>query len=732
MPGAQNANETAVYENSIAVFVTATHRILPLMMIEKNSSPLHRNGNVENTEREQAMNQRWCEFDVRVFDPEKPRESVQHVLSRLKPVLQGGDSGGIMLCCGWLADLALVFSGDLNQELPWSSSRLKHWQGHTYRDLAALIHAIREESENQSLPWLNIGWLVVGHGRFVFPPEHDLYDFEGVFLERHPEVYQPPKGSPYDGRHTRTWALLDADDHGYAAFPDGIPEGLTWVEFFSRQWAAMAKAVGFSAIMLRDGLPGVPDVPEGQIPTDRDKTQNAAHLIRLVKSAYPQAKVLGYSGPSGSSSRKGYDLSFIAAEGYLDLWITQSWGGAWQDWWNSQRAGWSFQVASILADRAAIRKPEHARCRHLHLIETFDAFEPWDIIHGHRGKLAWAIMAFSHAATYGKDGQARGADGTYVSWLTDRHGNLLSEEDCLWLGRELDQADQSLRTLEETHGAIWLQNREAVVALPPEVEQGEAGELMQDHLGWMLKWGLPLAGITYQAAHVPHADGLILGIETEDPAVSPLMAIGRCDKIREQVREACGVEVTNDWIKGGFLALEGEEVRPAALTNLPRRPAVRSDDILLQADGSPMMTCGPRGIWWQPPLRHSDVTLIMPNILGSFEPYRRAARELTHRMNGPVIENPPLHGPVTFTAWTSDGKLHLLLGNLESGHTGDARHPRSVTLRQLPPDISLEDIDSGDTLQADNAGKLTVTVGPESRLLLRERKVSPSAAAVQT
>ncbi len=693
-------------------------------MNEQTSSPLHRNDNADGTQAEPLVNQRWGEFDVRVFDPMKPRESAHHVLSRLKPVLQGGDSGGLMLCCGWLADLALVFTGDLHQELPWTSSRLKHWNGHTYQDLATLIRAIRTESANQGLSWLKIGWLVVGHGRFVFPPEQELYDFEGVFLQRHPEAYQPPTGSPYDGRHTRTRALLDADDDRYAAFPEGIPEGVTWVEFFSKQWAAMAKAVGFTAIMLRDGLPGTPEVPEGQTPTDHDKTENAANLIRLVKSAYPQAAVLGYSGPSGSSTRKGYDLSSIAAEGYLDLWITQSWGGAWQDWWNSQRAGWSFQVASILADRAAIRKPEQSRCHHLHLIETFDAFEPWDIIHGHRGKLAWAIMAFSHAATYGKDGQARGADGTYVSWLSDRQGNLLSEEDCLWLEHELNQADQSLRKLEQTHGAVWLQNRDATVALPDDVKQGEAGELMQDHLGWMLKWGLPLAGITFAAENVPHPDGVILGIETEDPSVSPLMAIGRCDKIRERVRDVCGVEVTNDWIKGGFRVLKGKGVRPAALTNLPRHPVVRADEILLLAEGSPIMTRGSRGLWWQPPIRHSDVTLIMPNLLGSFEPYRRAACELSRRMNTPAIESPALHEPVTFTAWTSDGNLHLLLGNLESGHTGDARHPRSVTLTQLPPDLCLEDIDTGDTFQVNNAGTVKVTVRPENRLFQREKALA--------
>ena len=483
------------------------------------------------------MSDRWCEFDIRVFNPDHLAEQCSAAINRLAPLLRGGNDGGFILCCGWLADLALVFSGDLKQELPWTSKRLSQWHGRTYADLARLIAALRQAAATEGLPWIRVGPLFIGQGRMVFPQHHNLYDFEGVFLRRHPECYSAPNGSEYDGRRLIALSSLTADDRPYAAWPDGIPARTPWINFFAQQWAALAQAVDFDALVLRDSMPG------NGGPTCNDATAMRIEFVREIKTHAPTTMVMDYSGPTGPTQPRhgGIDLAQFAADGNLDAWITQSWGGAWQDWWNSQSAGWTFQYTHVLGERAAVRRSPSSRAKHYHLIETFDAFEPWDTITRHRGKLAWAVQAFAHAATIAADGSLRAADGVYISWLSDRQGEWMSAGDCAWLGAEIDRAQVSADALQRLHGVALAEDTQALAALSEDIPTGHAGETMYDLAGWLMKWGLGIGG----AAKEPSpglADGWYLGLSTLDQVPEePYLVSGPVELVGKALLAGCDV-----------------------------------------------------------------------------------------------------------------------------------------------------------------------------------------------
>ena len=65
--------------------------------------------------------------------------------------------------------------------------------------------------------------------------------------------------------------------------------------------------------------------------------------------------------------------------------------------------------------------------RHYHLVETFDAWESWDVIHTAPERLRWGIWAYSHAAVKTPSGIKLPA-GSYISWA-NQGKRLLSAED---------------------------------------------------------------------------------------------------------------------------------------------------------------------------------------------------------------------------------------------------------------------------------------------------------------
>lgn len=66
---------------------------------------------------------------------------------------------------------------------------------------------------------------------------------------------------------------------------------------------------------------------------------------------------MGYSSAAsaiGELRVNTFDLEKLVADGYIDVFISQSWAGAWQEWWKQDILGWTFQLSYILAHKAMI------------------------------------------------------------------------------------------------------------------------------------------------------------------------------------------------------------------------------------------------------------------------------------------------------------------------------------------------------------------------------------------
>ena len=337
------------------------------------------------------------------------------------------------------------------------------------------------------LPDLKVGVLFVNWGHVVWPPDIKIYDFDSDWYDRHPEAYGPPHsfiGMPelYPGR------TLRADSYAYAAFPQGVSDGTPFSALFAAQWGAVSRFLNLDALVLRDGFMGpmiyTRNGPYGlTAPPDpaevRRWTDDVRRLFRAVKAANPAVVVIGYS--SGISAVADWrvgcvDFESVVADGALDAWIDQTWGGAWQDWWHQEWKGWTFQLAYLLLHGTMIAAANRRRatpCRHYALIETWDAWEPWDTLHQVPGKLRWAMWAFSHAAVVDEDGVPHVPGGAYISWANNRQGELLSPHDVAFVQENLDAAQASAARLDRVYGPAAVLHRpveEWLVGRTPRLE----------------------------------------------------------------------------------------------------------------------------------------------------------------------------------------------------------------------------------------------------------------------
>jgi hypothetical protein len=152
--------------------------------------------------------------------------------------------------------------------------------------------------------------------------------------------------------------------------------------------------------------------------------------------------VLTRSHCGGDWRRNGLDLESLAKEGYLDIFVDQTWGAGWNEvgvrddsFWNFPAQGVTYQLCYLLLHAAVLAT---SKVRHFGWVETFDAWEDWDVIHTVPQRLRWEIWAYSHAAVKTPKGLKMPA-GMYISWA-NQGKRLLTAEDVRLLSTNLNAA----------------------------------------------------------------------------------------------------------------------------------------------------------------------------------------------------------------------------------------------------------------------------------------------------
>ena len=648
---------------------------------------------------------RWLEMDLTWFDPTQDLDAqIDHLWSRIAPLLHGvtGDYG-LFLNVGWLIDLVTEWTGDPHQPIPTRSRRTALWAQRTYGDLADAVARLRAGALRHGLDRIRIGVLFVGWAHVVWPPELKIYDFDSAWYARHPELYAPPK-SIINMPDLHPINRLHMDEYPYATFPHGLAEDTYFPEFFGMQWGHLSDFLKLDVLLLRDALTGpmiyTRNGPYGTRALADPQvvasfSQSVRDLYRHVKTAAPDRLVFGYSSAISPVAdwRVGcVDFEALVADEYIDGWIEQTWGGAWQDWWHQLWKGWTFQAANLLTRGTMIARANRLRstpCRFYNLIETWDGWEPWDTLHQVPHKLRWAMWAFSHAAVVTPDGP-RVPDGCYISWMNNGAMDLLSADDVTYINTHLNRAQASAANLEAVYGTTLVFNRAIMEWLSQHHPDWNASEWIDDQAALLMKcadWldrlpALPNSLLVQTAGLLSETARAVL---LKHP--QPVLFTGRADLLDAGIRQRLGIGVTEELLDPGFYVCTGttDDTPPADRPYLPPHAAITPDEsttVHYQSQHTPLLTGRQGWLYWQPPDWSEPFNPFVPKYqLGSTFPHFLAARLLTEAAAGlSHVVFTDRARTITFHLWRSAGLVHILLGNLETGEFGDARTPRAVTL----------------------------------------------------
>ncbi len=355
---------------------------------------------------------RWLEIDLYWFEQKDIAGSVRVFWDHFQPLYAGVQGyRGVILNIGWTVSCVMEWSGDLAQtiSLPRGSGE-QHWvdergplrgtteerkrqaqarfaksqtlphRGYdpwTYGDVKKLASILREEAAKRGIPAFKVGML-----NYAWT---NAYGEEPDWVRRHREAFtlwQPasPGGSPF-GSYFDPSAKLPADSARLGGLPKGITEGMPVHEAYAAQWGSLSKTVGLDALMLRDsfGMP-VPYQRRGpwgplarSAEVIRQATAGVAALVRELKTANPQAVLMMYSNAASAVAdwhANGLDLESVAKEGYLDIFVDQTWAGAWNEVglretdsedWGGSGAGYALVAGALnflLSGSAALHAEE--------------------------------------------------------------------------------------------------------------------------------------------------------------------------------------------------------------------------------------------------------------------------------------------------------------------------------------------------------------------------------------
>jgi hypothetical protein len=411
------------------------------------------------------------------------------------------------------------------------------------------------------------------------------------------------------------------------------------------------------------------------------------------------------------------DLEAIAKQGYLDIWVDQTWAGAWNEigvrdssgsFWNAPTKGWTYQLAYMLAHAAIFAD---TRVRHYPLVETFDAWEDWDIIHSAPERLRWGIWAYSHAAVQTPHGLKLPA-GSYISWANQGE-HLLSQQDVGFLAGNINAAVADAQHTTHIFGPTLVYAREAMQWQIDHASSGhDIDEWIDEQAGSVAKWPVPILSST-RAEWISqvHSDLFILqtpshlspghmaSLEQLIRRGQPVAVFGASEGIDKTLQRLAGLHAGAAPAKGQLRLCAAINMAPELVKHAPiafdtychleSGQSAADTQVIYTAEHSPRLTLditgGRRLAVWNPPDLTSIESIPLSQIWGNTgAPYALTAGVLNELLKEHAClhaEQIDLLQTMNITAWrTSDGSLRILAGNLEEGLRDDADMSRHASL----------------------------------------------------
>jgi len=703
---------------------------------------------------------RWLEIDLYWFKQQGMTGSAHEFWDRFQPLfarVQG--YRGLILNIGWTVGPVMEWSGNLDQRisLPSGSGESRWVDEHgpltgtteerkqkstarfagsqsvkrhgydpwTYGDVKRLIAELKEEAARRGISGLKVGML-------NYAWTH-AYGEEAAWVRKHPEAFsQSALDLPEDigiSRYFDPGARLHADPTPLGGLPHGIVEGTPVHQAYAAQWGSLSQSLSLDAIMLRDSF-GAPVPyrrrgPWGAVAPSPDvihqATDAVAALIKETKLANPNALVMMYSNGSSAVSdwrSNGLDLETIAKQGYLDIWVDQTWAGGWNEvgiregaFWNDPDKGWTYQLAYMLTHAAILAD---TKVRHYSLVETFDAWESWDVIHTAPERLRWGIWAYSHAAVKTPAGLKMPA-GSYISWANQGE-RLLDKQDVSFLADNINAAVADAHQTTAVFGPTLVYSREAMQwQIDHASPDHDINEWIDEQAGSVAKWPVPILSST-RIEWLPkvqsdlfivqtpsnlspeHLETLRQLIKSGHPVALLGSFRGGIDESLLRLADTSGSPISQEGqvrlCKGKATSRALQLVKNIPLEfNLYCRPENLSlstkAHVIYTADNSPALTLDAdkevRIVLWDAPDLRSVEQLPLSQIWGNTgAPYALAAGVLNELLQATScfhVNKIDLKQTINVAAWRAqDGHLRILAGNLEEGLCDDADLSRHTTL----------------------------------------------------
>ena len=699
---------------------------------------------------------RWMEIDLYWFDPLDVDTSVDRFWQRYTPLYRDvAGYKGVVLNVGLTVDFIMSYSGDLDQPIAlpkgdgqelgvdiagqldgdtaarqqaWRARFSGHANGHakagygawTYRRLAQLAAALRRDGRRHGIADFRVATFAAA--------AEGAYGEKAPFAVAHPEAWTRWGGSNGVGDSNGFFdpeARLKADPTPRGGLPHVIAAGASVADTLAAQWGALSRQAGLDGLMLRDFFgfaraytrygPWGASVPNPA--RAAAITAAVGGMIRAIKLANPRALTMMYSSAAtatGDWRGNGLDLEAVARGGYLDIFVDQTWAGAWgeagvrqQTFWNAPILGWTYQLAYMLEHSAVLAT---SNVRHYHLVETFDAWESWDTIHTAPERLRWGIWAYSHAAVKTPD-RIRMPEGAYISW--GNHGQaLLGEADIGFLARELNAAERDAAQVTEVFGPTLVYARDAAQQQMVRGARGDdARDRIDETVGSMIKWPLPVQSIT-RIEWLPKVRsdlfvfGATAGIAAPDAAAiadraragQPMAFLSAPTDTDPALALLAGVSFApyRPAVQDRVLRATKGDKLGLAVTNIPDQFDAEPPPAQMRATpGTAVYSVGPSVALSLNETAERSIAFWQPIALDDtwYVPVRRAMKNspaafalASATLNRQLAQAGAVHAAVTdlnqsstIAVWrTRDGSVSILAGNLEEGLRDDAERSRHV------------------------------------------------------